>query len=338
MMSWLFFSRRERLRRQASDWIARLNGPHDARDRAAFERWYRASPDNAATFDRLSGIFGAAEGIRPELDTGYIRPQTARRQGSWPGRYAFAAVAAALVVALAITLLGARDAAPSTRGDIQVAVFTTTGNQARQVRLADGSQVVLEPGSELAVNIDGAERRLQLKSGEGRFTVFRDARPFVVAAARTEIVAHGTQFLVRLGDEGTLVSLIEGSIDVSYPPSGDRATRHVARLAPGQRLIVPDRPAPVGVPKVSLGADPGAAMIEFDDIRLAEAVEQVNRRAERRVRLADAMLGDLRVTGAFRAGDAEGFAHGVAAALGLEVARGSDGSLSLRHKQAAPRR
>src|SRR5690606_15960884 len=151
---------------------------------------------------------------------------------------------------------------------------------------------------------------------------FRDARPFIVAAAGTEIVAHGTQFVVRLGDEGTLVSLIEGKVDVSYPPSGDRAERRVARLAPGQQVIVPDLRVPVSVPKVSVDADPRAAMIAFDDTRLAQAVEQVNRLAVRRVRLADAMLGDLRVTGAFRAGDAEGFAQSVAAALGLEVERG----------------
>jgi transmembrane sensor len=336
MIGWLFAGRRERVRRQAADWIAQLNGPHDERDRAAFAQWYHADPDHAAAFDRQSALFHLAEGIRPVPDTGYTEPPAARRQHPWPGRYAFAAAAAAaLVVVLAFTLLAARDTVPSTQGEVQVVVFAATGSEARRVHLVDGSQVVLEPGSALAVKIDDAERWLQLERGEGRFTVFRDARPFIVTAAGTEIVAHGTQFIVRLGYEGTLVSLIEGRIDVSYPPSADRAKRRVASLTPGQQVIVPDLRAPVTAPKVSAEADPRPAMIEFDDTRLAEAVDEVNRHAARPIRLADPALAELRVTGAFRAGDAEGFAESVAAALGLEVERGRDGSLWLRRPRAA---
>ena len=54
-MPWSFMGRRERMRRQASEWLARLNGPHDELDRAAFDRWYRESPDHAAAFNPNRG-------------------------------------------------------------------------------------------------------------------------------------------------------------------------------------------------------------------------------------------------------------------------------------------
>lgn len=339
-MRWPFVGRRERVRRQAADWIAKLNGPHDERERAAFERWYRADPDHAAAFDRQSALFDVAEGIRPLQGAGAPGQPGGQQGRSWSARYAFAAVAATVfVVVLAFAVLGARDAVPSAQGGVQVAVFAATASDSRQLRLADGSEVVLAPGSELAVSIDDAVRRLRLTRGEGRFTVFHEARPFVVTAARAEIVARGTEFVVRIGDEGTTVSLVEGRVEVSYPPSANPNERRVASLTAGQRLVVPTSPAPLLVSPVRAASPSRPAMIEFDDTPLADAVEQINRHAAKPIRLADPALGELRVTGAFRVGDAEEFAESVAAALGLEVERGRDGGLWLRHpRTAAPRR
>lgn len=329
MIRWPFAGRRERLRRQASDWIARLNGPHGARERAAFERWYRASPDHAAAYDRLAALFETAANMRPAAGAGVAEPRNGRERAR-PVRYALAAAAAALcIVLLAFAVLGASEAPPPAQAGPQIAVFAATGGESRHVVLADGSEVVLAPGSELAVAIGGEERRLRLKSGEGRFTVSHEARPFVVEAEGAEVVARGTRFVVRLGKEGTLVSLIEGRIDVSYPPALDRAQPLVARLTPGQRVIVPAIRTPLSAP-AAFPQDPRPGMTEFDDTRLADAVERVNRQGAGRIGLADPALGELRVTGAFRAGDAEGFARGVAAALDLEVSRRADGSLWLR--------
>ena len=159
-----------------------------------------------------------------------------------------------------------------------------------------------------------------------------EARPFVVAAEGTEVVARGTQFVVSLTPEGTLVSLIEGRVEVSYASPGDGDERRIASLEPGQRLIVPAAPSPPQEEGPAAAGSSGPAMIEFDDTRLAEAVERVNRQSDGTVRLADPTLADLRVTGAFRAGDTEAFAQGVAAALGLEVERGQDGMLWLKER------
>ena len=71
-------------------------------------------------------------------------------------------------------------------------------------------------------------------------------------------------------------------------------------------------------------------MLQFDDTPLGQAVEQAGRHGRPHVRLADPVIADLRVTGAFRAGDTMGFAESVAAAFDLALERGPDGSLWLR--------
>lgn len=325
-MRWPLAGRRERLRRQASDWIAKLNGPHDARDRAAFERWYRAHADHAEAFDRLAALFEVAQDIRPTV----AAAPGAQDGGIRPVRYALAAAAAAGVIVLAFAIAGARQAAPSRQAGVQVAVFTVTGTQSRRIPLRDGSEVVLAPGSALAVAIGGKERRLRLTAGEGHFTVSRDIRPFIVDAQGTDVVARGTQFIVRLDEKGTLVSLIEGRVEVFYPAARGGAERKAASLGAGQRLVVPPRRGPQPDSAILPGARPRAMMIAFDDARLGEAAETMNARAAGRIRLADPALAERRITGAFRIGDAEGFAQGVAAALDLEVARGPGESLWLR--------
>lgn len=328
MTRWPFVSRRECLRREASNWIARLNGTPDRGEREAFERWYHADADHAATYDRLSEVFAATAHIRPKSSAGTIAPAPDRGVQGVRTRYAMAALAAVGAVAiLGYAVLGARETAPTAQGGVQVALFVATASESRLVSLVDGSEVLLSPGSELDVDIDRETRKLRLRRGEGRFTVSPEARPFVVAASGSEIAARGTQFVVRLLPEGLLVSLIEGRVDVTYPSSPAGVPGRVASLEAGQRLIVRAVAEPTGTSEPAQRS--AAPMVEFDDTRLAEAVEFVNRKADGQVRLSDPALADLRVTGAFRAGDAEGFAQGIAAALDLSIERESDGTIWL---------
>lgn len=328
-MRWPFVSRRERLRRETSDWIARLNGLDGERHRAAFEQWYRASPDHAEAYDRLSAIFHAAGRARRPEGSGVAAPVARAR--FHPAGYAVAAAAACAV--LAFVLLSARTTSPLPQPGPQIAAFSAE-SESRRIVLLDGSEVRLSPGSELDVAIGRSERRLRLVKGEGRFTVSHDPRPFIVAADGTEVVARGTQFVVSLDQGRTTVSLIEGRVDVSYPQSSQRAEqRRTTSLSSGQRLVVPSAQdssaaAPPAVQAPSRPARP--SMLEFDDTPLAEAVQQANRHGEPPIRFRDPALADLRVTGAFRAGDTSALAESIAAAFGLEVERAADGILWLR--------
>jgi transmembrane sensor len=62
----------------------------------------------------------------------------------------------------------------------------------------------------------------------------------------------------------------------------------------------------------------------FEDVSLLQAVVRLNRTSDRPVVLQGEGLADLRVSGAFDYGDAEGFGRAVAALYGLTVEARSD--------------
>lgn len=330
-MRWPFLTRRERLRREAADWIARLNGPSAEADRAEFDLWYGSSPDHAAAYHRLTDIFQAAgRAQRPEGAA--EAPVRAGRQRSRRVGYGFAAAAAGVAL-LAFLVLSARTASPVPDARQQMAAFSTEG-EGRRIVLVDGSAVLLSPGSGLDVTLGADERRLRLVRGEARFSVAHEARPFVVSAEGTEVFARGTQFIVRVGGGRTSVALVEGSVDVSYSPDRAGERRHT-RLRPGERLVVetgraPSSEAALAAPATVRPPDSTSAMLEFDETPLREAVEQVSRGSSPSVRIGDQSLAGLRISGAFRRGDTAGFARSVAAAFNLEVGTAADGSLWLR--------
>lgn len=339
-MRWPFVGRRERLRREAADWLARLNRPDGELHRADFEQWYNASPEHAAAYNRLAALFEVAGGASrpPAAAAGVAEKREAFFHG--PGRYALAA-AVAIVALLTCVLVFARGTVPGPQAEMQVASFAAPTAGARRVVLADGSEVLLSPGSALDVAIGADERRLRLVRGEARFSVAHEPRPFIVSAGGAEVVARGTRFVVALARGRATIALLEGRVDVSYLPStGGSDRRRIARLEPGQRLVV-EPPAPVSP---ALGEEPAAqrpapasAMLEFDDTPLGEAVETVNRNGGSAIRLGEPALSRLRITGAFRRGDSAGFADSVAAAFRLEVERRPDGTLWLTPRRHASR-
>jgi transmembrane sensor len=334
---WPFGSRKERLRREASSWVAKLRGPEREAQLGAFQLWYVASPDHALAYDRVEALYEASGILR---QSEFARSRTlASRSRKIPVRYAFTAgaVACAAMLALFILIAPARFAPGSRRG-IQNAAYTTAQRESRDIRLADGSDVHLSPGTALEVAFARDERRLRLVRGEALFSVAHEARRFVVVADGAEVVAHGTRFVVRLAGGLTMVSLVQGSIDVSYRSAGESLDRrHHARMKPGERLVIGVHPAPSR--PLALSRGPGAArptMLQFNDTLLSEAIAQANHGGGRQIRLGDPLLAKYRVTGAFRAGDTEGLAESLAAAFNLVVERVPDGTLVLRPPPGLP--
>jgi transmembrane sensor len=106
-----------------------------------------------------------------------------------------------------------------------------------------------------------------------------------------------------------------------------------ARLKAGEKLVggVSQRPRKV---------DPGElawprGMIGFEDTSLGEAAATMTRYSKVQLRLGDRRMGAFRITGAWRAGDVDGYAHILERAFDLVLERGP-GGLLLRSKGARP--
>lgn len=315
--------------RTAAEWFGLLHGEPSDAERAAFEVW-RHDPANAHAYARLEETWSQARFLQ-NSPVGRSRDLTRARRKVWVGP----GIAAGIAMLFAVGAIGwkigdgARREDPSGHIDrSELAAADASG--LRFERLPDGSMVTLDRGARLALDYGGDERRVRLLQGRARFDVIHDPdRPFVVEAGSGTIVDRGTVFDVALRGSTVHVSLIRGRVEVF----NDNAAPHVAArarvLAPGQELVFDAESMPVPTAAPARLPDWASDMIAFDAVPLIDAVASFNRTSHRPVRLEAASARGLRLSGAFRRDDPDGFASSVAETFGLQVRRDGDGALRL---------
>jgi len=326
-MAGLFPRSAGRIRREAADWRVRLADDQSPQTEAAFCRWRDSDARNAEAFERMDRIWAASSGLAGA--SGGTASARTRASMGWHGL----ALAASFLFAVALLFLLAvqqRWWDPRARQP-QLLVMTTPVGTIGEKGFPDGSRVTLDAASRLEARFSGSVRSVSLLEGRARFSVARDSRPFIVRAGSSEIATAGTLFDVSLYGGRATVVLIEGSVLVrdSGAPSGS-----TARLKAGEKLVA-------GVSQRPRKVEPGElawprGMIGFESTSLGEAAATMNRYSKVRLRLGDRRIESLKVTGAWRAGDVEGFARSLERAFDLTLERGPGGTFLLRAKGARP--
>lgn len=323
------------IREAATAWLARLDGDPSPEDRAAFDRWCAADPRHAAVVAELRAAWsaldqpraaGRADALRHGL---HVRARRRRRR-----RLLAAATACGLIGLFALPLLE-KPAAPSAGIATQVRVLET-----RRLVLPDGSVAELSAQARIETDFGAGHRRIALLAGEAHFDVVKDAaRPFIVAANGVQVRAVGTAFAVDISDGNVQVVVTEGTVAVAEaapaPTAAGAAPTAPTLLAAGHALTVAPH-APVAAAPVALDeADLARRLawrtprIEFTETTLHDAVALFNARNAVQLRIADAKLGELRITGVFRADNCEGFVDLLEKTFPLVAAPGA-GEIVLR--------
>ncbi len=110
--------------------------------------------------------------------------------------------------------------------------YATVVGEQRALTLDDGSLAYLNTDSRLNVRFTAGTREVRLVDGEALFKVEHDpARPFLVRTDDAVIRAVGTQFNVFRRSEDTVVSVVEGLIEIST----DRGS---ARFGAGEQASI----------------------------------------------------------------------------------------------------
>ncbi len=309
-------------RAEAAAWIARLHGPQrSAAAEAGFRRWLESDPQNAKVFERMTEIWDAVGTTQAGR---YPRVSPLQRKP----RARPLAIAAAVLVTCAIGLL-------TTYGVLRDPTYVTAIGEQRTVDLKDGSHVTLNSSTRVHVHYRDDIRRVQLVEGEAIFEVAHDEqRPFVVVAGDHEVKALGTVFLVRQAPDTTAVTLLEGKVAITTVSSrADReagsASVHampaaepapIVTLTPGERFTVTaKRTEMLDTPPLEVVTAWRRGEVILDRTSLAEAAAEMNRYGESVIVIDDAEIGGIRISGNYKAGDAEGFARAVAGMYGLEA-------------------
>ncbi|MDR7117357.1 FecR family protein [Caulobacter sp. BE254] len=316
--------------REAADWFVRLNlGTIETEELEAFSAWTKADPQNRAAYDHLDEINKSMVALQDDPDLRAAAAQAlargperkpARRQGgARRARILAAALAAACVVG---AVLGWSFV---TRAD-----YVTGVGQTLSARLEDGSRVQLNTDTRLRVRYTRGERRIELMRGQAFFDVAHNAeRPFVVEAASAQVRALGTRFDVRKIGQEVRVTLAQGSVEIRDP----KVRTTPWRLSPGQALAVtPTAPANVAPKAVDIATATSwtTGKLRFDNVTLAEAVNELNRYSKDKITFADGVPTDHRISGVFSSGDHSDFIAAVSSLYRLDTVRRFNGDLELR--------
>jgi transmembrane sensor len=229
-------------------------------------------------------------------------------------------VAASLVVAVGLAV-GVGRLRPDRSNDLD-RVYATAAGERAELRLTDGTRVVLAPASRLRVlGRYGKTRRAVVLDGEAFFTVVHDAAiPFTVRAGNMLATDVGTSFDVAAyrSDTAVRVAVAEGRVSLA---SAAQAT--AVPLAGGDVASV----GTSGVPSVTREIDVTAltswtaGRLDFRAVPLRDALPALARWYDIDVAVADTALGAVPLTASFRDEPVTEVLHIVAVTVGARVVR-----------------
>ncbi|MCX2452193.1 DUF4974 domain-containing protein [Pedobacter sp. PLR] len=195
----------------------------------------------------------------------------------------------------------------STTGKFNTPVYhtlTTTNGETYQLRLPDGTFVVLNAASSLTFATAPDERgarRVSL-SGEGYFEVFKDKKhPFYVKSGTQELKVLGTHFNINsYKDDGSIkTTLVEGLIGLSALAGNtqENTTEKVTIVKPDQEAIFNGKDFKLKEvdPELALAWKNG--MFVFPDERLELIMKQISRWYNVKVEYEDEALKDIAIGG-----------------------------------------
>lgn len=335
--------RQARIFETAADWVDR-QGELTAQEQRALQAWLDAAPEHAQAFARMSRLMTDTALIDALEDDGVQEPLPAMRArdralssprvSRWHARPSMLgrreAMAAGIAGALAIPAAGYWLLHPEASDPAQVTQrFASAVGQRRHVTLPDGSAMLLDAASRVAVDFAQGRRAIVLEQGAARFDVRHDPqRPFEVTTPHGRMTALGTSFTVdHLAAVSELrvfsgrVGLVAASGKHLVVPAQQWATIN-AHAVTGQGTFDP------------AGGDWQTDWLDARAMPLGQAVERLGRYSTVPLRLADARLAALTFSGRFRLDRPEASLTLIGALFGLELRR-TGGTLYLHAPGAA---
>ncbi|WP_070885609.1 FecR family protein [Pseudomonas sp. D2-3] len=304
-----------RIEQDAWLWLGRLQGQPGDAVQMAFERWLAAAPEHVDTFVRMQALWHlsrpAAQLLADEDAAAlqqYLRPPGSTR------RYWAPTLAMAACLLLVVWAGGWQ---PLRWADDLGADWVSAPGEVRSVTMADGSSVVLDADSAIAVRYSAGERHVELRRGAAYFSVVAGVIPFTVAAAGGEARVLGTRFEVRRLGEGARVSVLQGRVAVRGGPL--EAPRV---LTADQQVSYAD-----GVSGNPLAVDTSAltawrdGRLSFYRAPLGEVLDELRRYHPGRIVLLNDELRGKRVSGSFASQDPGAILDALQGVVGFEQHR-----------------
>ncbi len=271
---------------QAVAWFTRLRADNVSRaEKAAFADWLQQSPDHQKAFDEICLLWGDTALKQALGET----ERTVFGQRHKPAHQRFQ-LPAILAVCVALAFVFRTELAVLAWSD-----YSTGIGHRQTVNLADGSSVMLNTDSAITVTMKQQQRTVRLLQGEAFFDVAHDAsRPFIVYANHSAIHVVGTRFFVHETKYSDNVNVLSGKVQVTHK---DKAEESV--LLHDQDSVSVNREGldRTHVMNARLTTSWIDGYLVFQNVALADVIEQVQRYRNGVVIFKDDSLRQFRING-----------------------------------------
>jgi transmembrane sensor len=340
---------------QASGWVETMRHASPG-DEMRFVAWLKESPRNVRDFllmlsldcalervdaERLHSIEALIRKVDQRVTPLTLRPAPAAAAAAGRSRrLRRAALAAGFLVAAVGALFWY--AHPGFLGFHE---FETATGEQRTFELEDGSVVSLNTHSRVAVRLTAHAREVRLLRGEALFHVAHDpSRPFLVSTEDAVVQAVGTQFDVYRRDDGTVVAVLEGRVNVTTAAAAPAASGSAAAPVAGRGTPRAAAVRSLGASQEAQVSHEGSVSIRevnnvsdtvawrerrliFRDQTLGQIVGEFNRYRTQPIRLEGNGVSERIYTGVFDADDANSLLQVLARDPALAVEREGEATL-----------
>ncbi len=338
----------ENISQEAASWVIKQDRGLNADERRELTTWLTRDPLHLAAlqhhrrqWERINGLAQLApeklnaRAARPDPDLLAPRrspPASARTRSAAFFRYLAPTLGLAAIAVLGIFLIHRAAYAPSAQtaeiAPAQAPATAPTFARIESLALEDGSIVQLNHGARVSTHFTASERRLTLETGEAHFTVAKNPhRPFIVTASGLEIRAVGTAFNIKLDSHQVDILVTEGKVGVqATEPETALAPLHLeigqqasVSLAPETTTVETPRVSSLAPAEISRQLAWQPRLLDFTAAPLREIIATFNQHNRTQLGLADATLGELRLSATFRSDNLEGFVRLLEASYSIKA-------------------
>lgn len=290
---------------EAADWLARMHGnAMSAADKQAWEQWLQQSPAHQYVWQQAQQLSRQLGGVEATLGMSVLnRPRSglSRRK-----------------LLSSLTLLLAAPAASWWGFQLiqnrHAVFYTTATGERRDVFLPDGSEMAMNTASRVQLKFNTEQRLLKHLAGEIWLQTAQDAaaRPFFVATEHGQLRALGTRFLVKSEENSTLLSVLEGAVEITTRAAVSRV------IAAGEQVSFTATAIAESLPLATAADAWRSGVLYARQMRLADFLAELSR-YRKGVLSCDAAVADIPVSGSFQLANTDSILQLLAETLPVSI-------------------
>lgn len=232
--------------------------------------------------------------------------------------------------------------------NVQKNSYATLIGQQMDATFDDGSVIHLNTNSQIESEFSDEKRIIKLVKGEVLFEVAHDPnRPFIVYAGDRLVQAIGTKFVVHLKSENVQVTVTDGKVKMSKVALNttlsdikelNSATIQAddVFIAKGEKVIAENNQAPklthIEAENIKRDLSWLDGKLIFDNEKLVDVIDEINRYVDIEMVLKDPSLHDLRMSGRFDLGDSDALIEAIELSFNIKSQRVDSNKILLTKK------